>query len=277
MELTTILPTRNRAGLLKNALDALLAVLSEECPESEVIVADGASTDGTQDLLAGYGTALQWFSEVDSTVSQAINRALQRASGRIIRIIGDDDIVCAGGVAKPIGFLRAEPELDGVFGQNTVYIVAADGSRQEYQQKKYVGDLTLDVVRKFPRSGFFIPECLFIRRETLDRVGGYDESFRYWGYLDFFFRLVKGGARLRVVPDVIVHTLQTHASDSITANGGALWNEEWLRIQKRHNTLYWRAWHELGGEVSPKTAAQWAGRKLTHSLFGKNPRALFRS
>jgi glycosyltransferase involved in cell wall biosynthesis len=277
VELTTILPTRNRAVLLRAALDALISAGAKEAQDSEIIVADGGSADGTCELLAGYGDKIRWFSRKDKTVSEAINRALAQASGRIVRIIGDDDIVCPGGVAKPLGLLREEPDLDGVFGQNLVYIVRPDGSRWEYAQKKFVGEVTLDVVRKFPRAGFFIPECLFIRRETLDRVGGYDEAFRYWGYLDFFFRLAKAGARLRVIPDVIVHTLQTTMSDSITANSGPVWNEEWKRIQRQHNTLYWRAWHELGGSTSPKSIVQWAGRKLTHALFGKNPRALFRS
>jgi GT2 family glycosyltransferase len=275
MDLSTILPTRNRAALLKAALDALLPVTESESSSCEIIVADGGSTDGTQDLLASYGSRVRWFSREDKSVVEAFNRGLEMATGRVIRAIGDDDIVCSGGVAKPLALLQEEPDLEGVFGQNRVYIVGPDGSRSEYAQKKFVGEVTLEVVSQFPKCGWFIPECLFIRRETLERVGGYDESFRYWGYLDFFFRLAEAGARLRVIPDVIVHTLQTTMSDSITANSSPVWNEEWKRIQRQHNTLYWRAWHELGGSTSPKAIVQWAGRKLSYGLFGKNPRALF--
>ena len=271
--LSILVITRNRARLLRRCLDSLLKEIEAECLDTEVIVVDGASSDGTVELLEGYGARISsWLSEPDNSVGEAVNKGLKMAAGRIIRLLGDDDEVIPGGLAKMMRYLDEHPEIDGVAGHNQVLIEDNEGRAVTYSQRKFEGDVSLDDVRAFPHRGIFVPECLFCRREVYDQCGGFDESFRYWGYLDHYFRIVKSGFRIRVIPEEILTTYQTPQSDSIRANGSPRWIEEWRTVQKRHNTFYWRMFHELGGDISFKRLVSYSCSKLT----GKSPRRLLR-
>ncbi len=216
-----------------------------------------------------------WVSEPDSGIAEAFNKGIRHARGKIIRMIGDDDEVVSGGLASMVEYLADHPEIDAVAGHNHVYLEDAEGNITPLPQKKFIGDVLIDDLRAFPHRGIFIPECTFFRREVLEKHGGYDERFRYWGYLDFFFRLIKSGVRIRVVPAEVLITYQTPASDSIRANENARWNLEWKIVQKRHNNLYWRAWHVLGGEVTWLSLLRWTFRKASLVCFGESPRPLF--
>ena len=111
---------------------------------------------------------------------------------------------------------------------------------------------------------------MFLRRKVIEQCGGYDESFRYWGYLDWFFRIVKSGYLIKVVPEQILITGQAPESDSIQMNGSPRWIEEWNIVQNRHNNMYGRLFHKMGGNIS------WSPKRLVSLLFilmtGKSPR-----
>jgi glycosyltransferase involved in cell wall biosynthesis len=273
--LSIILLTKNRARYLRRSLQSLIREMDLEWPDTEVIVIDGGSDDGTVELLKSYASRIDlWVSEPDSGVAEAFNKGLRLARGTIIRALGDDDEVVPGGLARMMEYLAEHPECDAVTGHNQVYIEDTVGNLMPYPQKKFIGDVSVEDLRAFPHYGIFIPECTFFRREVLAKYGGYDESFRYWGYLDLFFRLVRAGVRIRVIPEQILITYQTPASDSIRANGNHRWNYEWNAVQKRHSTLYWRIWHDAGGEITSKSLLKWIFRKACLTCFGATPRPL---
>lgn len=275
--LSVIIPTRNRVRYLRRSLDALIQLAEAELPDTEIIVIDGGSNDGTVELLKSYGDKIRyWISEPDRSVAEAFNKGLRLASGAIIRPLGDDDEVIPGGIAKMVRYLSEHPECDAVAGHNQVFLEDASGKLTFFPQKKFVGNVSLEDLRAFPHKGIFIPECLFLRREFIEKCGGYDEGFCYWGYLDFFFRLVKAGFRLRVVPEQILITYQTPESDSIAANGNARWKQEWKLLQKRHNTIYWRIWQAQGGEFTLASPLKYLLRKVFNRI-GFAPRAYLRS
>jgi GT2 family glycosyltransferase len=61
---------------------------------------------------------------------------------------------------------------------------------------------------KAGQSGGYLKECptinLAFRREAFDAVGGFDEKFAYGSDIDFSWRLVDAGYRIRSVPDAVI-------------------------------------------------------------------------
>jgi glycosyltransferase involved in cell wall biosynthesis len=273
--LSIIIPTHNRAKYLKRSLDAVIRCIDQDLPNTEVIVIDGSSTDGTLDLIRSYSNRItKWMSEPDRNVAEALNKGFAWADGKIILMIGDDDEALPGSLSKMVNILLKDETLDAVFGQNQVFIETASGEISPFPQRKFVGDVTLQDLWKFPALGFFIPECMFARRKVFEVCKGYDEEFHYWGYLDLFFRMIKSGMNMRVVSDVILNTYQTVQSDSIACNGNERWKAEWQLVQKRHVPLYWRLWHGCSGEVSVWNIFKYAVRCCCENGFGLSPRQL---
>src|SRR5581483_921041 len=72
--------------------DCLQSVRRQTYTEVEHIVYDGASTDGTQDVLtAAQWPGLRWCSEPDAGQSDALNKAFAASSGDVIGWVNSDD------------------------------------------------------------------------------------------------------------------------------------------------------------------------------------------
>ena len=77
---TVVIVTYNYGRFLRAALDSVLA---QSCQDFELIIVDGASTDGTVDILREYAPRLAWWvSEPDRGQSDAFNKGFARGRGR---------------------------------------------------------------------------------------------------------------------------------------------------------------------------------------------------
>ena len=96
MKITLITATRNSAKTLPTAIES---VLSQRDVDVEYIVVDGASTDGTVDLLKDYepkfADRMRYISEPDRGMYDAINKGIAMATGDIIGILNADDVLAS--------------------------------------------------------------------------------------------------------------------------------------------------------------------------------------
>jgi glycosyltransferase involved in cell wall biosynthesis len=85
------IPTKNRAELLKRAIDS---VLSQSYPHIEIVVVDDGSTDGTREYLVGLGdmpSIRPIFMPVSAGACNARNFAISAAKGEFVTGLDDDD------------------------------------------------------------------------------------------------------------------------------------------------------------------------------------------
>ena len=91
VNLSWIITTRNKLAFLKEVLHRLLSDLHED---EEIIVVDGASTDGTVEYLTELhrqGLIHHFLSEPDHGEAEGFNKGMLLANGRLIKILTDDD------------------------------------------------------------------------------------------------------------------------------------------------------------------------------------------
>jgi glycosyltransferase involved in cell wall biosynthesis len=160
--------------------------MSQEPPPFEVIVQDGGSHDDTAAIVGSFGPRVSWRSEPDRGQADALNRAIERATGDIVVWLNADDLLAPGAFAAAIAAFASDPELDFVYGDFDV--VGPDGSiLRHYRSSPY------DVGRVFTRGCYIFSGAIFYRRSLLRRVGQFDVDLH--GCMDFDYLLRLGGAR----------------------------------------------------------------------------------
>jgi len=93
---TVITVVRNGAGTLEACLRSVMA---QTWPNVEHVIVDGASTDGTLDLLERFDREIAyWVSEPDSGIYDALNKALGLMAGHAYVVLGCDDLLLSTGV-----------------------------------------------------------------------------------------------------------------------------------------------------------------------------------
>ncbi|PID42445.1 MAG: hypothetical protein CSB48_10290 [Proteobacteria bacterium] len=87
-QVSIVLATKNARPMLEKAM---LSLMEQTWQQFEVVVIDGASTDGTLDYLKEVPLNLRVISEPDSGISDAYSKALKNARGDIVGIFSTDE------------------------------------------------------------------------------------------------------------------------------------------------------------------------------------------
>ena len=93
MTISTIMPTRNAEQYLEQSICSVL----DQGIESELIIVDADSTDGTADIASMYADEGVQFIQADHvSPAVAMNLGLRKATGQIVGFLGSDDLYLPG-------------------------------------------------------------------------------------------------------------------------------------------------------------------------------------
>lgn len=117
MKFSIIISTLNAAKELHKTLDS---ILSQSHKEYEINVIDGASTDGTQEIIRIYenkfSNKLRWISEPDNGIYDAMNKGIDMSSGEWIYFIGSGDTFYNANALKEVHNNIILHDCDLVYG-----------------------------------------------------------------------------------------------------------------------------------------------------------------
>lgn len=203
--ISVVIPTRNRAPYLKRTLDALL---QDNYPYKEIIVVDGASTDGTLEVLESYGDLIRWISEPDKGEYDARNKGLLMATGELFRYLNDDDVPIPGAFAYAAQYFESHPDVDILFGQGDLYY-ARYGIEPILLRTPVCTNESI-TAKNFIRRSKPVPfsETAFFRRRVIERIGLFRLDYpgadgEYW------LRSIKAGLRIEIVDEKFIRYYAT--------------------------------------------------------------------
>ena len=103
---------KNRSTTIKRCVDS---VLNQTYRNIEFVIQDGASTDGTLEILRSYNDPrIRLVSEPDSGPAEAFWKVLNRCSGDIIGSCLSDEELLPDAVNRAVAYFRAEPQLGAI-------------------------------------------------------------------------------------------------------------------------------------------------------------------
>jgi glycosyltransferase involved in cell wall biosynthesis len=208
-----IVPVFNGERYLAETLDSMLG---QTYVPLEVIVADDGSTDGTRDIVAGYGERVRHVHQPNRGHAAARNLGLAAARGEFVAFLDSDDLWHPVKLERQMDLLRARPEVDACVSlvQSFWTPELADAGTPEEEA---------------PVPGYRTV-CLLAPRTLFETVGPFDASLRHGSDTDWFLRALDGGARIELLPEVLVRRRlhETNRSRLLADNS----RREYVRVVK---------------------------------------------
>jgi glycosyltransferase involved in cell wall biosynthesis len=216
-----ITPSFNQAIFLEKTIQS---VLGQDYTNIEYLIVDGASTDGSLEIIQKYTDRLEWWiSETDQGQTDAINKGFARANGEILAWLNSDDTYEPHAVSEAVSYLQAHPEVGMVYGDaNFINERGEVIGKFVAQQTDY---------RRLRRGGVYIPQqASFFRAVLWQQVGPLDPSFYFAMDYDLWVRLAKI-TQLRYYPCLWAN-FRLHGDAKTIAEDERCW-PEMLRVHFR--------------------------------------------
>ena len=190
-----VIPTYNRIGYLKEALDS---ALSQNFHSFNVIVIDSNSTDGTREYLSSISHKRFSYHLYDDNkgLFGNINRALQHAKSQYISLFHDDDVMLPDFLRLNYEVFRNSPNV--VFAHCAVVEIDSLGEVIRERQRSILkevanGDMFLREILKNPEKVSIVAPSVTFKKEVIDCGELFDEKMIFWGDLDYWIRISKYG------------------------------------------------------------------------------------
>ena len=187
--ITAIIPTFNRAELLRRALDSVYAQEGNgQLFDLEVLVVDDGSTDRTPEVARAYPMLRYICPPANKGTSAARNVGLDAATGQYVAFLDDDDIWLPWKLRRQLQVLEEHPELSAVYGQE---IKTSDRAVWVWPEPQDApsGLIYRSLLTSCPVN----TSSVMFRRTAIDRAGRFDESLRCWEDYDMWLRVALEG------------------------------------------------------------------------------------
>lgn len=182
--ISVVVATFNASTTLRRCLES---ILSQDYDNKEILVIDGASTDGTAELISSFGSRLTyWESSRDNGVYDAWNKAIAKVGGEWIVFLGADDYYpTTAQLSQFAPYLASASERGTLFVYGRLLVLDALGNLHERAPGPWA-----QVSDAFERWMITPHVGAFCHRDAFRRYGGFDQSFQIAGDYEFLRRFL---------------------------------------------------------------------------------------
>jgi glycosyltransferase involved in cell wall biosynthesis len=258
MRISIVTPCFNQRNFLEQTMRSVLSQSGDF--ELSWIILDGASTDGTVELLKSISDSrVRWTSESDRGQANALNKGLDQADGEVLGWLNSDDLYAPDALAAVMQAFE-DPDVKWVVGrcQN----IDAKGNVIRPSIAGYKDRHLLHYsYRKLLRENFIAQPAVFWRSEFGQEAGPVDESLHYTMDYDLWLRM--GKLADPVILDRVVAQFRIHR-DSKSGKVNREQFDEGFRVAERYFGEDWisRIAHRVNVEkiVWAYRMMRWLGR-----------------
>jgi glycosyltransferase involved in cell wall biosynthesis len=186
-KVSVIIPTYNRADFLPRAIES---VLEQTYADFELVIVDDGSTDETADVVARYADPrIRYHWQENQERSAARNEGIALSQGAYVTFLDSDDWYLPCKLACQAAVLDADPEV-GMVASGWSKVDSSGRTIKEYRPwLQCPAPVALDWLL----CGLTVVGANMVRREHLDRVGGFDSELLRTEDTYLWFHLVWSG------------------------------------------------------------------------------------
>jgi len=179
----------NGERFIKNTIESIVGQV-ESC--SELVVIDGASTDGTLDLIRRYSSKIDyWVSEPDNGIYDAMNKGIRAATGDYLIFLNAGDTFSDENVLASVAeavISNGYPDI--LYGETNVFSEKGEFVKRLVPLRFSGLNLTLFGTR------VVCHQSIFVKRQSAPL---YDTSFKLKGELYWYYDLLEKNRGLKSV------------------------------------------------------------------------------
>ena len=182
----------------KTIEDTIQSVLSQNYPDIEYIIVDGASTDSTLNIIDKYSNKITTvISESDNGIYDAMNKGVKASTGDVVGILNSDDIYANENIISLV--VKNIKDTDATYG-NLDYVESDDVSKvtRRWCSKVYSEGMFL--------KGWMPPHpTFFVRKSIYNKLGLYSLELKSAADYELMLRFIhKHKIKLAFIDEVLV-------------------------------------------------------------------------
>lgn len=267
-QISVIISTYNSSRFI---LETLESIRNQSWSDIELIITDDYSTDNTLDICRKWiETNANRFcsfhlltTERNTGISANANRGLKVATGEWVKFLGADDTLLPDCISDNIIYVKNNPEVTVLFSKINIY-------RNDFSEENYL--LTIPNQEIMPESILWpvrtaesqyrmllvtdridFSPSIFISRDILNEIGGFDERFRILEDYPLWLNLTRAGHKLFFMDKKTVNYRQHHSAINNTGKSFVI-NPNYFRSESFRKTY---TYPQLPLLIRSKQRFQW--------------------
>jgi len=198
--ISVVMPVYNGAAYLHASISSILAQTFEDF---EFLIVNDGSTDRSAKILDDFARRdgrIKLIARPNTGIVGALNDGLAKARGEFVARMDADDVSYPSRFAKQIEYLRQHPECVALGSR----VIGIDPYGCELFRSEH--KLAHDEIDRELLNGVgwaIVHPVAMMRRDAIERVGGYRKQWQWVEDLDLFLRLAEIG-KLANLPDLLL-------------------------------------------------------------------------
>lgn len=210
-----IVATYNSA---KYVIETLESAKAQNYNNIELIITDDCSTDNTVEICQDWLEKNKTFfvrtslliTEKNTGISGNANRGLNAAKGEWLKFMAGDDLIKKGAIAKLMAFVQTHKMIE-ILDSKTEFFKVEEDEKVSIQIHDEGGDeffskeiTAVEQYEKLIRRNMIHAPGVFLKRELLNKVGGFIDKYKFVEDHPVWLKITKQGTRFYFIDEIIV-------------------------------------------------------------------------
>ena len=208
-KISIVTPSFNQGKYIE---ETILSVISQNYPNLEYIIIDGASTDETVEIIKKYSDKITyWISEPDKGQSDALNKGLKKCTGEIFNWINSDDFLAKDALFK---IAQAFVDKDTVVVAGAVQNIDGKGNCE-----LFVND-HLGILEMLETDAKYIyhQPGIWMKMVVMASTGIFKVDYHYCFDQEYFLRYLLISDKVKYIPDILAYFRLHNHSKTVSSS-----------------------------------------------------------